>query len=121
MRQYSARHARLGFRWSPAMSSLGRSSSRVRAARCFAVLAGCCAALCTATRPVAAQRIASNVGGVYVDPQGMLRETASLDQGRLSEMLRDEAQREGPSRDVSARSPLRKISLRRLEAEAARL
>lgn len=98
------------------MSSIGRPPSGVHAAKRFAILAGCCAALVAAASPVAAQRIASNVGGVYVDPQGMLRETGSLDQSSLREMLRDAAQREGPSRDVSAKSPLRKISLRRLEA-----
>jgi hypothetical protein len=55
------------------------------------------------------------VGGVYIDPQGMLRETSTLSEQDLRNKLAGEAQAGRPSPDVAAGSRLRKVSLRRLE------
>lgn len=57
----------------------------------------------------------AQVGGVYVDPQGVLREASTLGDGARLEALRSEAADASPSRDVSAPSPLRRVSLRRLQ------
>src|SRR5205807_700593 len=67
------------------------------------------------------QSLVSNVGGVYVDPQGMLHETASLSDDRLSKLRETGAAEAESSRQVSPASPMRKVSLRRLEQEVARL
>jgi hypothetical protein len=61
------------------------------------------------------------VGGVYIDPAGMLRESSSLSQADLRQRLRDEAGAVEPSPPVSATSGLRKVSLRRLEETVAEL
>ena len=61
------------------------------------------------------------VGGVYIDPAGMLRESSTLSQADLAAKLQDAAATEEPSQPVSAASPLRKISLRRLERAVAEL
>src|SRR5258708_6050640 len=61
------------------------------------------------------------VGGVYIDPAGMLRESSNLSQVDLRRKLRDEAGPVEPSQPVSATSSLRKISLRRLEEAVADL
>ena len=59
------------------------------------------------------------VGGVYVDPQGVMR-TAEVDQTRALLNVRQEALQRLPS-SLDRPSPLRKVSLRRLqEAIAAR-
>jgi hypothetical protein len=59
------------------------------------------------------------VGGVYIDPQGMLRESSSLSQADLRLKLKlDDAESDVP-RNIAAASPLRKISLRRLEETVA--
>src|SRR5262249_34264295 len=79
---------------------------------------GCCATLLLAMEPPAAL---AQVGGVYVDPQGMLRQTSSLDETRLHSMLRDMAPKVQPSRDVAAAAAVAKLSLRRLAAEVSRL
>jgi hypothetical protein len=61
------------------------------------------------------------VGGVYVDPAGMLRETSGLSPADLRRKL-DAAGDESPaSPGVASASPLRKISLRRLEQAVAEL
>src|SRR5262245_52240959 len=61
------------------------------------------------------------VGGVYIDPAGILRETSSLAPADLRRRL-DAAGDEGTaSRAVSSASPLRKISLRKLEEVVAEL
>ncbi|MBI3861593.1 MAG: DUF1598 domain-containing protein [Planctomycetia bacterium] len=60
------------------------------------------------------------VGGVYIDPDGMLRQTSTLSEQDLRERLA----REGgavPAQFSAAASPLRKISLRRLEQAVAAL
>jgi hypothetical protein len=56
--------------------------------------------------------------GVVVDPQGVLRTVAATDAGLSSERRR--AALEGLEGDLRKRSPLRKVALRRLEAEVAR-
>jgi hypothetical protein len=61
------------------------------------------------------------VGGVYIDPAGMLREAGSLSQSDLRRKLGDEAGSVEPSPTVSATSALRKVSLRRLEEAVAEL
>ncbi len=59
------------------------------------------------------------VGGVYIDPQGMLRESSSLSQADLRlKLALDDAENDVP-RNVATASPLRKISLRRLEETVA--
>jgi hypothetical protein len=61
------------------------------------------------------------VGGIYIDPAGMLRETSSLAPADLRRKL-NLAGDDGPgSRLVSSASPLRKISLRKLEEAVAEL
>jgi hypothetical protein len=55
------------------------------------------------------------VGGVYIDPAGMLRETSTLAPADLRRKLETAAVEGTASRPVSDASPLRKISLRRLE------
>lgn len=57
----------------------------------------------------------AQVGGVYIDPQGVLREASILGDSARLEALRSEAADASPSRDVSTVSPLRRISLRRLQ------
>lgn len=56
------------------------------------------------------------VGGVYIDSKGMLRETSTLSPDERLELLRAEAAEQPASRELAAGSPLRKVSLRRLEA-----
>lgn len=58
----------------------------------------------------------AQVGGVYIDPQGVLREASALGDGARLDALRSEAADAAASRDVAAASPLRRISLRRLQA-----
>jgi hypothetical protein len=60
------------------------------------------------------------VGGVYIDPDGMLRETSTLSEQDLRRRLSPEKVGIGPAPQVSAPSPLRKVSLRRLEQAIAR-
>jgi hypothetical protein len=57
------------------------------------------------------------VGGVCVDPQGMLRETTSLPADDLRALLKSLPASTEPGTEVAAVSSLRKISLRRLEQE----
>jgi hypothetical protein len=61
------------------------------------------------------------VGGVYIDPNGMLRQTSALSDGDLRAKLQSGMPGGKPSQDVSAGSPLRKVSLRRLEQAVAAL
>jgi hypothetical protein len=61
------------------------------------------------------------VGGVFIDPDGMLKETSSLSAKDLRDLLAGDAADGVVSADVAARSPLRKISLRRLERTVANL
>lgn len=96
------------------MSLVHRSASR----RC-GLLAGCAVLLLTMA-PTTAKAQVGAVGGVYVDPRGMLRETSSLDKGQLRDLLRQASDAAQPSRDAATKSPLRKVSLARLEQEARR-
>ncbi len=63
----------------------------------------------------------AGVGGVYIDPNGMLRQTSTLADGDLRAKLQSAMAGAKPSQQVSAGSPLRKISLRRLEQAVAAL
>jgi hypothetical protein len=75
-----------------------------------------------ASRPALAQLAGFGaVGGVYIDPKGMLRETSALSDQELRNKLAPIAAVGGTTADVAARSPLRKVSLRRLEQAVARL
>ncbi len=60
------------------------------------------------------------VGGVYIDPDGMLRETSTLSEQDLRRRLSQETGGNGLAPEVSVPSPLRKVSLRRLEQAVAR-
>jgi hypothetical protein len=57
------------------------------------------------------------VGGVYVDATGMLKQTSTLSTDERLELLRVSAFAPPASRELSAVSPLRKVSLRRLEQQ----
>jgi hypothetical protein len=59
------------------------------------------------------------VGGVYVDAEGMLRQTSTLASNDRLEALRQEAANEAASTTVETPSKLRKISLSRLERKVA--
>jgi len=64
---------------------------------------------------------AQAIGGVYIDAQGMLRQTASLSPDERLKILRANAVGQPNSKQLAAGSPLRKVSLKRLEAEVQRL
>ncbi|MBS0263581.1 MAG: DUF1598 domain-containing protein [Planctomycetes bacterium] len=70
----------------------------------------------TGSQPVQAQ-----VGGVYIDPTGLLRETSALSPQELRDQLARDNPGEHAAGAVSRRSPLRKVSLRRLEQTVARM
>lgn len=70
--------------------------------------------------PAHAQAGFGAVGGVYIDAEGMLRQTSTLSEQELRGKLAGDAQAGRASPDVAARSPLRKISLNRLEQAVAR-
>jgi hypothetical protein len=59
-------------------------------------------------------------GGIYCDPQGTLLRRTELDPGRALEKLRQAARQPGHGGAVRTKSPLRKISLVRLEAAVQR-
>src|SRR5262245_35047592 len=61
------------------------------------------------------------VGGVYIDPAGMLRETSGLAPADLRRRLEAGGDESPASLGVASASPLRKISLRRLEHLVAEL
>jgi hypothetical protein len=90
-----------------------RNVSIVRAGLVSAVL--WCGLLQT---PVWSQGV---VGGVYIDGDGMLRQTAQLPNDERLKLLRQNALVPGAADNVQAVSPLRKVSLRRLEAQIAAL
>jgi hypothetical protein len=71
-------------------------------------------------REVQAQSVGV-VGGVYIDPEGMLRESSSMAPDDLRKILGANGGAAAPSEGVSAASPFRKISLRRLEKAVAEL
>jgi len=64
---------------------------------------------------------AQAIGGVYIDPAGVLRQTASLSQNERLELLRKEAAGAVSSRQVGRTSELRCVSLKRLQQIAAEL
>ena len=57
----------------------------------------------------------SQVGGVYVDAKGMLRHTSQLTPDERLAVLRAKSVGQPGSREIAAGSPLRKVSLKRLE------
>jgi len=59
----------------------------------------------------------AQVGGVYFDAKGMLRETKSLSQNEKLNLLRKMTSGNAASDDVASRSNLRRISLKRLERQ----
>jgi hypothetical protein len=61
------------------------------------------------------------VGGVFIDPQGMLRDSSSLAPDDLRKKLEANGGAGAASERVSTTSPLRKVSLRRLELAVADL
>jgi len=73
------------------------------------------AAVCLVANYACGQGIGA-VGGVYIDPEGMLRETATLaPDERLKLLQHDVVETPGTSDLVRSATPLRKISLKRLE------
>lgn len=70
---------------------------------------------------VASEATAQAIGGVYIDPEGVLRETSSLGRNEQLELLRKEAADAVASPDVMQTSPLRCVSLRQLEQSVAEL
>ncbi len=63
----------------------------------------------------AASNAVAQVGGVYIDAEGVLREAAALDASERLKALRLDAVAGPTSAGVATASPLRKVSLRRLE------
>ena len=61
------------------------------------------------------------VGGIYIDAEGMLKHTSTLTADEHLEMLRAEAFAPPESAGLAAASPLRKVSLRRLEEHVRQL
>ena len=55
------------------------------------------------------------VGGVYIDPQGVLKDAAKLDAHKRLQALRTSLQIKPEDNEVTRKSPLRKISLKHLE------
>ena len=104
------------------MSRCNISAWRILAPSVRLSLSGCLAALIfvASARDGSGQSLVSNVGGVYVDPQGMLHETASLSDDRLSKLRETGAAEAESSRQISAASHMRKVSLHRLEQEVSR-
>jgi len=84
------------------------------------VLVGLTAALMAGSAQISQAQFGA-VGGVYIDPNGMLRETSTLAAGDLRAKLESALAGSKPSQQVSTASPLRKISLRRLEQAVAAL
>ena len=64
---------------------------------------------------------AQAIGGVYIDPEGVLRQTASLSQNARLELLRKEAAGDVSSQQVGRPSEFRCVSLKRLQQTAAEL
>lgn len=77
------------------------------------VVAACAAALAAGPQPAVAQLVQRAVGGVSIDPAGLLSDARTDDLGLLAK-LRAEALQEAAG-ELARLSPMRKISLRRLE------
>lgn len=98
----------------------GSSAGRVRRVRC-AWIAVAVATFCWPGGPAMAQLAGVGaVGGVYIDPEGMLRETKTLTDQDLRSRLAKDLAGGGPSQAIAATTSLRKVSLRRLEQAVAR-
>ncbi|MBW3538784.1 MAG: DUF1598 domain-containing protein [Planctomycetes bacterium] len=65
--------------------------------------------------------LTAQVGGVYIDAAGMLRETATLAPDDRLDLVRRHLVGQAVSDDVAAESALRKVSLARLEARVQAL
>lgn len=61
------------------------------------------------------------IGGVYIDPDGVLRQTSSLGRNEQLELLRTEAVDAVSNQDVGRTSKFRCVSLKQLEQTAAEL
>lgn len=81
-------------------------------------VSGLCLILLFSTQPAQAQFA---VGGVYIDATGMLKQTSTLSADKRLELLRASAFGPPASAELSAASPLRKVSLRRLEQQVQQL
>lgn len=68
----------------------------------------------------APQFAAAQVGGVYIDTKGMLRQTAALSQDARLKLLQAQAVGQPGSKQLADGSSLRKLSLKRLEAAVAK-
>ncbi len=66
-------------------------------------------------------RAYAQVGGVYIDTKGMMRDISELAPDDRLALLRQFATNLAPDTAVAKSSPLRKVSLKSLELEAARL
>lgn len=100
-----------------------RASCRYRGdlptARCMAAIVACLSLW--PSGHAAAQVGFGVVGGVYIDADGMLRETARLSSAERLEMLRSADATARIPDTIAAASNLRRVSLRRLEEEVRRL
>lgn len=59
------------------------------------------------------------VGGVYIDPEGLLRSSREVPAAEISKVLKSEALESPDSSTFATAAPLRKVSLRRLETAVA--
>jgi hypothetical protein len=62
-----------------------------------------------------------NVGGVCIDAQGMLRDTRALSENDRLKLIQQEAVGQPGSQALATQSPLRKVSLKRLEQTVQKL
>ncbi len=98
-----------------------RPAARGRCANfCRVLLLGWLVALLGAwpLREVQAQGV---VGGVYIDPEGMLRESSGIAPAEIRKLLDANDADRRPSERTSVASLVRKVSLRRLEKAVAEL
>lgn len=75
-------------------------------------------ATCLAAHAAYGQGIGA-VGGVYIDPEGMLRETSTLTKDEQLKLLRQEVLESESADRARSASPLRKLSLKQLELAVA--
>lgn len=91
------------------------SRRRLAAGRIAARAALVALTMSAASIPTPSRAQFFNVGGVAVDPQGMLREAPRLTQDERLKLAREVALAPGNHSRIDAASPLRKISLKRFE------
>lgn len=77
------------------------------------VVAACAAAVAVGPRPAVAQLVQRAVGGVSIDPAGLLSDARTDDLGMLAKLRADALQE--AAGELARLSPMRKVSLRRLE------